>query len=123
MAENLDEVRWACELYPRSRSYLAVYDDFGLMRERAVYAHCIHFDAADRALMRQRRTAAAVSPTSNLFLGSGFLRPLARPTRQAFAVAAWPATWAGHELLAVPAPCSRPTPWGVRGRLFRPSRA
>jgi guanine deaminase len=57
---------------PRSRSYLAVYDDFGLMRERAVYAHCIHFDAADRALMRQRRTAAAVSPTSNLFLGSGF---------------------------------------------------
>ena len=72
VAENLDEVRWACELYPRSRSYLAVYDDFGLMRERAVYAHCIHFDAADRALMHQRRTAAAVSPTSNLFLGSGF---------------------------------------------------
>ena len=72
VAENLDEVRWACELYPRSRSYLAVYDDFGLMRERAVYAHCIHLDAADRALMRERRTAAAVSPTSNLFLGSGF---------------------------------------------------
>jgi len=72
VAENVDEVRWMRELYPRSRSYLAVYDDFGLMRERAVYAHCIHFDAADRALMQQRRTAAAVSPTSNLFLGSGF---------------------------------------------------
>lgn len=72
VAENLDEVRWARELYPRSRSYLAVYDDFGLMRERAVYAHCIHLDAVDRALMRERRTAAAVSPTSNLFLGSGF---------------------------------------------------
>ncbi len=72
VAENLDEVRWVRELYPRSRSYLAVYDDFGLMRERAVYAHCIHFDAADRALMRERSTAAAVSPTSNLFLGSGF---------------------------------------------------
>jgi guanine deaminase len=42
------------------------------MRERAVYAHCIHFDADDRALMRQRHTAAAVCPTSNLFLGSGF---------------------------------------------------
>ena len=60
------------ELFPRSRSYLAVYDDFGLMRERAVYAHCIHLDEADRALMRERRSAAAVSPTSNLFLGSGF---------------------------------------------------
>ncbi len=72
VAENLDEVRWVRELYPRSRSYLAVYDGFGLMRERAVYAHCIHFDAADRALMCERSTAAAVSPTSNLFLGSGF---------------------------------------------------
>ncbi len=72
VAENLDEIAWARQLFPASRSYLAVYDDFGLMRERAVYAHCIHFDAADRALMRERRTAAAVSPTSNLFLGSGF---------------------------------------------------
>jgi guanine deaminase len=72
VAENLDEVRWVQELFPRSRSYLAVYDDFGLMRERAVYAHCIHLDEADRALMRERCSAAAVSPTSNLFLGSGF---------------------------------------------------
>ena len=72
VAENLDEIRWARELFPRSRSYLAVYDDFGLMRERAVYAHCIHFDDADHALMRDRRTAAAISPTSNLFRGSGF---------------------------------------------------
>ncbi len=72
VAENLDEVRWAAELFPQSRSYLSVYDDFGLMRERAVYAHCIHFDEEDRALMHSTGTAAAVSPTSNLFLGSGF---------------------------------------------------
>lgn len=72
VAENLDEIRWARELFPASRSYLAVYDDFGLMRERAVYAHCIHFDDGDRALMRDTGAVAAVSPTSNLFLGSGF---------------------------------------------------
>ncbi len=72
VAENLDEIRWARELFPASRSYLAVYDDFGLMRERAVYAHCIHFDDDDRALMRDTASVAAVSPTSNLFLGSGF---------------------------------------------------
>ncbi len=72
VSENLDEVRWARELFPASRSYLAVYDDHGLMRERAIYAHCIHFDDDDRALMRATGTAAAVSPTSNLFLGSGF---------------------------------------------------
>lgn len=72
VAENLDEVRWARELFPASRSYLGVYGDHGLMRERAVYAHCIHFDDDDRALMRDTGTVAAVSPTSNLFLGSGF---------------------------------------------------
>jgi guanine deaminase len=72
VAENLDEVKWARELFPASRSYLAIYDDFGLMRERAIYAHCIHFDDEDRAMMHATGAAAAVSPTSNLFLGSGF---------------------------------------------------
>lgn len=72
VAENLDEIAWARSLFPDSRSYLAIYDDHGLMRERALYAHCIHFDDDDRALMRDRGAAAAVSPTSNLFLGSGF---------------------------------------------------
>lgn len=72
VAENRDEVRWARELFPQARSYLAVYEGFGLIRERAIYAHCIHFDDDDRALMRDTGAAAAVSPTSNLFLGSGF---------------------------------------------------
>ena len=72
VAENKDEIAWARELFPQSRSYLATYADFGLMRERAIYAHCIHFDDDDRALMRATGAAAAISPTSNLFLGSGF---------------------------------------------------
>lgn len=72
VAENRDEVRWARELFPQARSYLAVYEGFGLIRQRAIYAHCIHIDDDDRALMRDTGAAAAVSPTSNLFLGSGF---------------------------------------------------
>lgn len=72
VAENKDEIAWVKSLYPDARSYLAVYEQFGLLRPRAVYAHCIHIDDADRALMRSTGTAAAISPTSNLFLGSGF---------------------------------------------------
>jgi guanine deaminase len=72
VSENKDEIAWARELFPQSKSYLATYADFGLMRERAVYAHCIHFDDDDRALMRETGAVAAISPTSNLFLGSGF---------------------------------------------------
>lgn len=72
VAENRDEVRWARALFPAARSYLAVYGDHGLLRQRAVYAHCIHLDDADRALLRESGAVAAVSPSSNLFLGSGF---------------------------------------------------
>jgi len=72
VAENKDEIAWVQQLYPEARSYLSVYEQFGLLRPRAVYAHCIHFDDDDRALMRSTGAVAAVSPTSNLFLGSGF---------------------------------------------------
>jgi len=72
VAESLDEVEWVRQLFPAARSYLDVYRQFGLMRERAVYAHCIHLDDEDRALMHDTGAAAAVCPTSNLFLGSGF---------------------------------------------------
>jgi guanine deaminase len=71
-AENRDEIAWVHALYPQARSYLGVYEQFGLLRPRAVYAHCIHIDDEDRALMLATGAAAAVSPTSNLFLGSGF---------------------------------------------------
>jgi guanine deaminase len=72
VAENLEEVRWVQTLFPQARSYLDVYDRAGLLRQRAVYAHCIHLDAHDRQRMAEVQAAAAVSPTSNLFLGSGF---------------------------------------------------
>jgi guanine deaminase len=71
VSENSDEIAWVRELYPQDVSYLSVYARFGLLREKSVYAHCIHFNDADRALMRERGAAAAVCPTSNLFLGSG----------------------------------------------------
>jgi len=71
VAENVDEVRWVAELFADSRSYLDVYDRFGLLGPRAVYAHCIHLDEADRERMAASGAAMAFCPTSNLFLGSG----------------------------------------------------
>ena len=71
LAESVHELARVRELFPWSRSYLDVYERFGLLRERAVYAHCIHLDEPDRRRMAHTRTAAAVCPTSNLFLGSG----------------------------------------------------
>ncbi len=71
LAENMDEVDEIARQFPDSRSYLDVYDSFGLLRERAVFAHCLHMDDRDRASMATLGGAAAFCPTSNLFLGSG----------------------------------------------------
>ncbi|MEO7500961.1 MAG: guanine deaminase [Casimicrobiaceae bacterium] len=71
VAENRAEVAWAAELFPWSRSYLGVYDRFGLVRRRSVFAHCLYVDEADRARMGAAGAAMAFCPTSNLFLGSG----------------------------------------------------
>lgn len=71
VAENKKEVAWVSELFPWSRSYLDVYDHFGLLRQRSVYAHCIHLDPQDRKRMALTGATAAFCPTSNTFLGSG----------------------------------------------------
>src|ERR1700680_4092558 len=71
LAETRGEIAWVRELFPSSRSYLDVYDGYRLLRERAIYAHCIYLDADDRARMAESGAAAAFCPTSNLYLGSG----------------------------------------------------
>jgi guanine deaminase len=71
LAENMDEVEQIARQFPERRSYLDVYEFFGLVRERAVFAHCLHMDAQDRSSMASNDAAAAFCPTSNLFLGSG----------------------------------------------------
>ncbi len=71
VSENRDEIAWVRQLHPQARSYLDVYHQFGLVRPRSVYAHGIYLDDTDRLLLREQGSAIAVSPTSNLFLGSG----------------------------------------------------
>ncbi len=71
LAENRDGVAWVATLFPWSRSYLDVYDHFGLLRERSLYAHSIHLSDADRTLLAKAGAAAVFCPTSNLFLASG----------------------------------------------------
>jgi guanine deaminase len=71
VSENKEECQWVKQLFPQARSYLDVYDRYGMMRPRAVYGHCIWLDERDRERMVETKSAAAVCPTSNLFLGSG----------------------------------------------------
>lgn len=71
LAENRNEVELVAKQFPWSRSYLDVYEQTGLVRERSVFAHCLHLDESDRVQMAKHGAAIAFCPTSNLFLGSG----------------------------------------------------
>ena len=71
VAENHAEVAWVAKLFPQRRSYLDVYDHYGLLGQRSIYGHCIHLDDIDRQRLAETGAAMAFCPTSNLFLGSG----------------------------------------------------
>ena len=114
VAENRDEVAWVKTLYPEARSYLSVYEQFGLLRPRAVYAHCIYLDSEDRALMQSTGTSAAVSPTSNLFLGAVFLITW-RQMKRALCTD-WLATWVAAPVSVPSTPCWRRITSGARAK-------
>ena len=71
LSENPGEIAFVAERYPDAADYLDVYDRFGLVGPRSVFAHCVHM--SDRALGRMTEAGAGIAfcPTSNLFLGSG----------------------------------------------------
>ncbi len=71
VAENKAEVAWVKELFPNTRSYLDVYDHYGLVTDHSVFAHGIYLDDQDMKTLSKKGGSIAFCPTSNLFLGSG----------------------------------------------------
>ncbi|MDH3375501.1 MAG: guanine deaminase [Gammaproteobacteria bacterium] len=71
LAENRAEVAEVAKLFPEARSYLDVYDRYGLLRDRSMYAHGIHLDADDRKRLAETGASVAFCPSCNLFIGSG----------------------------------------------------
>ena len=71
LAENKDEIAAVNARFCNHSGYLDVYDQVGLVRERSVFAHCVHLKNDERQTLSQKGGAIAFCPTSNLFLGSG----------------------------------------------------
>ena len=71
LSENQGEIEAVAGRFPQAADYLDVYDRFGLVGPRSVFAHCVHM--SDRAMGRMAEAGAGIAfcPTSNLFLGSG----------------------------------------------------
>ncbi|MCG7587417.1 guanine deaminase [Photobacterium sp. OFAV2-7] len=73
LSENKKEIEWVMELFPDRDNYLDVYDHFGMLHERSVFAHGIHLSDCECQRLSESGSAISFCPTSNLFLGSGLL--------------------------------------------------
>ncbi|CAH7281538.1 guanine deaminase [Vibrio chagasii] len=74
LSENKKEIDWVLELFPERDSYLDVYDHYGLLHKRSVFAHGIHLSDCECKRLADTDSAIAFCPTSNLFLGSGLFK-------------------------------------------------
>jgi guanine deaminase len=69
--ENHAEIAFVKEQFPWTKTYLGVYERYGLLGPRSIFGHCIHLEASEVEALAASRSVAAFCPTSNLFLGSG----------------------------------------------------
>ena len=74
LSENVDEVAWVKQLFPDCETYLDVYAQAGLVKERSLFAHGVQLSDREFKQLSEARAAIAFCPTSNLFLGSGLFR-------------------------------------------------
>ena len=71
LSENQREIDETAALFPEANDYLDVYDRFGLLGPRSVFAHCVHLQGEAFQRLAAKGGAVAFCATSNLFLGSG----------------------------------------------------
>jgi guanine deaminase len=73
ISESAGEIAMVHQLFPNAIDYTDVYDGFGLLSDRSLFAHGIHL--SERECQRFSETGSTVvhCPTSNAFLGSGIM--------------------------------------------------
>jgi guanine deaminase len=71
LSENLDEIKYTCELYPEATDYTDIYVRYGLMGNKTLLGHAIHLSEREADVLSETGAVAVHCPTSNLFIGSG----------------------------------------------------
>ena len=71
LSETEDELALVGELFPWAADYTDVYDRFGLLGPRSVFAHGIHLSDRECARLHESESVVVHCPTANTFLGSG----------------------------------------------------
>jgi len=71
LAESPGELEMVRQLFPWAGDYTEVYDRFGLLGPRSLFAHGIHLSERECARLHETGSVVVHCPTSNTFLGSG----------------------------------------------------
>ena len=83
LSESEEEVALVGRLFPWAKDYTDVYDRFGLLGRRSVFAHGLHLSERECARLHETGSTIVHCPTSNTFLGSGLFDAgrVGRPVR------------------------------------------
>ena len=71
LAESAGEIELVRRLFPWAADYTDVYDRFGLLGPRSVFAHGVHLSERECARLHETGSLVVHCPTANTFLGSG----------------------------------------------------
>ncbi|KAF8808969.1 Metallo-dependent hydrolase [Phlegmacium glaucopus] len=71
ISENKIEIVDTLKAFPEAKSYAAVYDMFGLLRNNTILAHAVHLTEDEVELIKERGVGISHCPTSNFNLNSG----------------------------------------------------
>jgi guanine deaminase len=74
ISESPGEIALVKQLFPWSKDYTDVYDRYGLLSDRSLFAHGIHLSERERQRLSESGSTVVHCPTSNAFLGSGIMR-------------------------------------------------
>jgi guanine deaminase len=83
LSESPGEIAFVQKLFPDAKDYTDVYDRFGLLGERSLFAHGVHLSERECARLAETGSTVVHCPTSNMFLGSGAMsyEHLRKPAR------------------------------------------
>lgn len=71
LSENVNEIEWVEQLFPKNSNYTDVYDKNGLLTQKTILAHCIHLNEDELNVIRNQKSGISHCPISNSCLGSG----------------------------------------------------
>jgi guanine deaminase len=71
ISENLNELKFAAEIFPDANNYAEIYDKCNLLNSKCILAHGVHLTSDELTLLQKRKVSLSHCASSNINLQSG----------------------------------------------------